>query len=104
MDVQRAKMLNDNPILQMLGRRGRGAVVEALRRNPRRAWGIRDIARLADVSPMTASRAVRELETLGAVSVRRQGRRDAQVRFLPQSVAGTFLATVDAPDLGRRLS
>lgn len=92
-------MLHDNPILVMLGRRGRGAVVEALVRNPRRAWGVRDLARLADVSPMTASRTVRELSLLGAVQVRRAGR-ESEVRFLPDSVVGAFLARLDAPDVG----
>lgn len=92
-------MLQDNPILLVLGRRGRGAVVEALVRNPRRAWSVRDLARLADVQPMAASRAVRELEALGAVEIVRPGR-EAQVRFLPRSVAGAFLSTLEVPDLG----
>lgn len=90
-------MLNDNPLLAFLGKRGRGAVVEALRRNPGKALHVRELARLADVAPMAASRAVRELEALGAVDVRRKGR-DVAVRLDEATKGGAFLATVTAPD------
>ena len=90
-------MLNDNPLLAFLGRRGRGAVVEALRRNPVRPLHVRELARLADVAPMAASRAVRELERLRAVEVTRKGR-DVAVRLDAESKAGGFLAAVEAPD------
>lgn len=90
-------MLNDNPLLAFLGKRGRGAVVEALRRNPNRPLHVRELARLADVAPMVASRAVQELVRLRAVEVSRDGRLVA-VRLDPGSPAGAFLATVQAPD------
>lgn len=91
-------MLNDNPLLAMLGRKGRGAVVEVLRRSSRKAWGIRELAQFAAVDPMTASRAVGELEALGAVEVRRRGR-DVEVRWRPDSVAGAWLSAIEAPEL-----
>ncbi len=90
-------MLNDNPLLAFLGKRGRGAVVEALRRNPGRALHVRELARLADVAPMVATRAIRELEALGAVQAARKGR-DVTVRLDPATKAGAFLSTVTAPD------
>lgn len=89
-------MLNDNPLLAFLGRRGRGAVVEALRRNRNRNLSVRELARLADVAPMVASRAVRELEALRALAVQRRGRNVA-VRLDGDNPAGRFLATVDVP-------
>jgi len=91
-------VLLDNPLLTLLGRRGRGAVVEALRRAPRRSWTVRDLARFADVPPAVASRAARELAALGAVGFQRPGR-DGAVRFLPESRAGAWLAALDAPDV-----
>ncbi|MCA1810585.1 MAG: hypothetical protein LC623_01075 [Halobacteriales archaeon] len=91
-------MLNDNPIVAFLGRRGRGAVVEALRRNPNRTLSVRELARLADVAPMVASRAVGELLVLEAVAVRRDGKA-LRVRFLPDSLVGGFLARLEVPDL-----
>ena len=90
-------MLNDNPLLAFLGRRGRGAVVEALRRNRGRPLHVRELARLADVAPMAASRAVRELEALRAVEVTRRGA-VVTVRLDEGSAAGTFLAAVEVPD------
>lgn len=90
-------MLNDNPLLAFLGRRGRGAVVEALRRNPVRPLHVRELARLADVAPMVASRAVRELRQLNAVEVARRGR-EVTVRLDEASPAGRWLAQVQAPD------
>ena len=90
-------MLNDNPLLAFLGKRGRGAVVEALRRNPGRALHVRELARLADVAPMVASRAVRELEALRALQVARRGR-EVEVRLDAGTKAGAFLASVAAPD------
>ncbi|HUR63606.1 MAG TPA: hypothetical protein VM241_03905 [Candidatus Thermoplasmatota archaeon] len=91
-------MLNDNPILAFLGRRGRGAVVEALRRNPNRSLSVRELARLADVAPMVASRAVGELLGFGAVAVARDGKA-LRVRFQAGSVVGSFLARLEAPDV-----
>lgn len=90
-------MLNDNPLLAFLGKRGRGAVVEALRRNPGRLIHVRELARLADVAPMVASRAVRELGALNAIQSVRRGR-EVAVRLDGASVAGRFLAEVQAPD------
>lgn len=90
-------MLNDNPLLAFLGRKGRGAVVEALRRNTNRPLHVRELARLADVAPMVASRATRELQSLGAVELSRQGRLLA-MRLNPDSRAGAFLAKVVVPD------
>lgn len=91
-------MLNDNPLLAFLGRRGRGAVVEALRRNPNRALSVRELARLADVAPMVASRAVGELRRFGAVALQQDGKA-LRVRFLAGSPVGAFLARLDVPDL-----
>jgi DNA-binding transcriptional regulator YhcF (GntR family) len=90
-------VLNDNPLLAFLGRRGRGAVVEALRRNAGRFLHVRELARLADVAPMVASRAIRELEALRAVEVSRRGKSLA-IRLDAASRAGAFLATVAVPD------
>lgn len=90
-------MLNDNPLLAFLGKRGRGAVVEALRRNAQRPLHVRELARLADVAPMVASRAVRELRALGAVEVGRRGR-EVTVRLDAATTAGAFLAAVAVPD------
>ncbi len=90
-------VLNDNPLLAFLGRRGRGAVVEALRRNPGRPLHVRELARLADVAPMVVTRAIRELEALHALEVARRGR-EVTVRLERATKAGRFLATVAAPD------
>jgi hypothetical protein len=90
-------VLNDNPLLAFLGKKGRGAVVEALRRNPQRPLHVRELARLADVAPMVASRAARELRALGAVEVGRRGR-EVTVRLDATTKAGEFLAAVVAPD------
>ena len=59
---------------------------------------MRELAGLAGVAPIVASRAVRELEALGAVEALRPGR-DSRVRFLPQAAAGAFLAGLQVPDL-----
>jgi hypothetical protein len=90
-------VLNDNPLLAFLGKRGRGAVVEALRRNPNRPLHVRELARLADVAPMVASRAARELAALRAVQVSREGRLLA-IRLDTTTRAGAFLANVAVPD------
>ena len=90
-------MLNDNPVLAFLGKRGRGAVVEALRRNSPRALHVRELARLADVAPMVASRAIQEMRRFDAVWVERVGR-EVRVRLDPHTRAGAYLASVDAPD------
>lgn len=90
-------MLNDNPLLEFLGKRGRGAVVEALRRNPGRPLHVRELARLADVAPMAVSRAVTELARMRAVQTTRVGRLLA-VQLDPKTPAGAFLATVSPPD------
>lgn len=90
-------MLNDNPLLAFLGRRGRGAVVEALRRNPGRFLHVRELARLADVAPMVASRAVREMDALRAIESSRRGRL-LVVRLDGGTRAGAFLGTVSPPD------
>ena len=90
-------MLNDNPLLAFLGKRGRGAVVEALRRNRGRPLHVRELARLADVAPMVASRAIRELGALRAVEVSRRGKLLA-VSLDADTAAGAFLASVEVPD------
>jgi len=89
-------VLNDNPLLAFLGKRGRGAVVEALRRNRQRPLHVREVARLADVAPMVVTRAVREMQALGAVTVTRRGR-EVAVRLDPAGPTGRWLATADAP-------
>jgi hypothetical protein len=91
-------VLPDNPLLTLLGRRGRGAVAETLLRAPQRTWSVRDLARFADVAPMVASRTVRELAALGAVEVLRPGR-DARIRLRFGSPAARWLAASGAPDL-----
>jgi hypothetical protein len=90
-------VLNDNPLLAFLGKRGRGAVVEALRRNAGRPLHVRELARLADVAPMVASRATRELQALNAVEVARRGSL-VTIRLDEGTPAGGFLATVVVPD------
>lgn len=90
-------MLNDNPLLAFLGRRGRGAVVEALRRNRARPLHVRELARLADVAPMVASRAIRELAAMRAIETARRGKL-VTVRLDDMSAAGAFLASVEVPD------
>lgn len=90
-------MLNDNPILALLGKRGRGAVVEALRRNAGRPLHVRELARRADVAPMVATRSIRELQRVGAVAVTRTGR-SVTVRLETTTRAGAFLAELAVPD------
>lgn len=91
-------MLRDNPLLTFLGRRGRGAVVDALRGDPERSWNVRDLARAADVPVITASRTVRELEALGVVDAYRPGR-DKVVRWEPGSAVAQALLPFVVPDL-----
>lgn len=91
-------MLRDNPLLTLLGRKGRGAVVDALRADPDRTWTIRDLARAADVPPITASRAVRELDALGVVDAFRPSR-DMHVRWDPDSAVAQALLPFVVPDL-----
>jgi hypothetical protein len=55
------------------------------------------LARLADVAPMVASRAVAELRGFGAATAERDGKA-LRVRFAPGSVAGAFLAWLEVPD------
>lgn len=88
----------DNPLLAMLGRRGRGAIVDALRADPDHAWTLRGLARSADIPHTVAARAVRELQALGAVEANRPGR-DARIRWLPDRPAARWLATLDPPNL-----
>jgi hypothetical protein len=90
-------VLNDNPLLAFLGRRGRGAVVEALRRNPGRPLHVRELARLADVAPMVASRAARELQALRAVEVSSRGKL-LTIRLDQGSRVGAFLTAFAPPD------
>lgn len=88
----------DNPLLRFLGRRGRPAVVTAVLAAPREVWHVRELADAADVSPMTASRALGELAALGAVELLRPGR-DVQATWRPAAPAARFLRTLHAPDL-----
>lgn len=90
-------MLADNALLTVLGRRGRGAVVEALRADPHATWTVREIARAADVAPMTASRAIKELAALGVLDVFRPGR-DMVVRWEQDAAASRVLADLVVPD------
>ncbi len=91
-------MRADNPLLTMLGRRGRGAIVDALTGSPGATHSVRDLARTARVQPMVASRAVTELQALGAVEYLRPGR-NGRVRWLAEAPAAQALATIDPPDL-----
>lgn len=90
----------DHPLLTVLGRRGRGAVLDAVLAAPERTWAVRDLARAADVHPMVASRAVGELAALGIVEAFRPGRA-MRVRFLPESAASRIAAALELPDLRR---
>lgn len=90
--------LEGNPLLTVLGRRGRGAVIDALRDRPEATWNVRDLARAADVAPMVASRAVAELAALGVVERFRPGR-DMVVRWRSETAASKALAAFDPPDV-----
>lgn len=90
--------LADNPLLTVLGRRGRGAVIAVLRDTPARPWNVRDLARAADVNAMTASRTVKELSALGVVESYRPGR-DLVVRWRASSAGAAVIAALDPPDL-----
>lgn len=92
-------VLRDNPVLTMLGRRGRGDVVQALLEAPR-TWSVRALARAAGVHAATAARTVKELEALGAVDVVRPGR-DARLRLNASPVAQA-LAALRVPDVRGR--
>ncbi len=91
-------MLRDNPLLTLLGRRGRGAIVDALRREPQRTWTVRDLARAADVPVITASRTVKELDALGVVDSFRPGR-DMHIQWDPGSAVAQALQPFVVPDL-----
>ncbi len=93
-------VLRDNPLLTLLGRRGRGAVVDALRADPKRTWTVRELARAADVPVITASRAVRELDSLGVVDAFRPGR-DKHIRWEADSAVAQALLPFVVPDLRR---
>ncbi len=90
----------DNPLLTVLGRRGRGAIIDVLASRPDTHWSVRDLARGAGVAAMVASRAVTELQALGAVEYLRPGR-DGRVRWLADAPAARALAAIDPPDLRR---
>lgn len=91
-----SRVLRDNPVLTVLGRRGRGAIVQVLvhRNGP---WSVRGLAREAGMPTATAARAVQELQWLGAVESLRPGR-DAEIRFRPGSAVGEALARLRLPD------
>jgi hypothetical protein len=91
-------MLRDNPLLTFLGRRGRGAVVDALRMNPEKTWTVRELARIADVPAITASRAVKELDALGVVDAFRPGR-NKHIRWETESAVAQALVPFVVPDL-----
>ncbi len=91
-------MLRDHPLLTLLGRRGRGAVVDALRQEPERQWNVRELAAAADVPVITASRAVRELDALGVVDSFRPGR-DKVIQWDSQSAVARALVPFVVPDL-----
>lgn len=76
-------VLADHPLLTSLGRRGRGAVMDALLQADG-TRSVRDLARAAGVAAGIASRAVDEFQALGLVDVIRPGRA-AQVRINEQS-------------------
>ncbi|MGB1697576.1 MAG: hypothetical protein ACPHK8_04175 [Thermoplasmatota archaeon] len=93
-------MFAGNPLLTFLGRKGRGAVLDALlepqARN--RNWTLRELARAAGVHAMAAKRAVAELEVLGVVEQFRPGR--SMVIALQQtSAAAKALAAFNPPQL-----
>lgn len=89
--------LADNPLLTLLGRRGRGAVVETLRASGG-PWSVRALARASGVAAMTVSRAVRELAALGIVDTYRPGR-DQVVQWRAASAGAAVIAALRPPDL-----
>ncbi len=91
-------VLRQHPLLTVLGRRGRGAVVDALCGAPDQTWSVRGLARQAKVQPATAARAVQELEALAALEVIRPGR-DAQVKLRPDTEMGRALLWLRLPDV-----
>lgn len=91
-------MLANNPLLTLLGRKGRAAVVDALRADPGKTWTVRELARTADVPVITASRAVRELDALGVVDAFRPSR-DKVIRWEPRSAVAQALVPFVVPDL-----
>ncbi len=91
-------VLRHHPLLTVLGRRGRGAVVDALCSEPDQTWSVRGLARAAGVQPATAARAVQELEALAALEVIRPGR-DAQLRLRRDTEMGRVLLMLRLPDL-----
>lgn len=93
--------LADHPLLTVLGRRGRGAVLDAVLGAPERTWTVRDLARAAELHPMVASRSVHELAALGIVEAFRPGRA-MRIRLLPDSAAARIAAALHVPDLRRR--
>lgn len=90
-------VLGPNPLLTMLGRRGRGEVVEALR-DHHGPWTLRGLAARAGVPHQVVGRAVRELEALGAVEFVRPGR-EGRVQWRPGTPASAFLDGLVVPDL-----
>lgn len=82
----------------MLGRRGRGAVVDAFLAEPERDWTVRALSRATGVSPMNVSRAVGELAALGVVDAFRPGR-DMVVSWQADSAAARAIASFQPPDL-----
>ncbi len=88
-------VLADNPLLTVLGRRGAGAVLDALRAGDG-PWTLRGLARDAGVPPATASRVVADLEALEALEKLRPGR-DARIRWRPGPVAD-LLRALAVPD------
>ncbi|MHB8634245.1 MAG: hypothetical protein ACYDBQ_09835 [Thermoplasmatota archaeon] len=89
-----------NPLLSIAGRAGRLEVIRALRDDPTKSWGIRELAVATGIPPMAVSRAVRELAAVAAAETKRPGRQ-ARVRWLANSPAGRWLGTLEAPDLRR---
>ncbi len=91
-------VLRHHPLLTVLGRRGRGAVVDALCSAPDQTWSVRGLAREAGVQPATAARAVQELEALAALEVLRPGR-DAHVQLRRDTEMGGALLRLRLPDV-----
>jgi hypothetical protein len=91
-------VLAGNPLLTLLGRKGRGAVLDALLAAPEREWNLRELARAAGVNPMAASRTLEELSVLGVIDTFRPGR-DKVIALQQNSAAARAVASFQPPNL-----
>jgi hypothetical protein len=89
-------MFADHPVLTVLGRRGRGAIVDAILADAAITWTVRGLSRAANVPAAVAARAAHELEALGAIEMLRPGR-NAHIRWRPDAAAAQTIAQMVVP-------